>query len=427
MADNRIKELFTRIENGTRAVFESEEYKRFLSVMSKFHRYSFRNSMLILLQNPEATYVAGYRQWQQKFKRQVRKGERGINIIAYAPQKIHKKVTLTDPDGKPLLDADGNVRTEQQEVTIPAFVPAFVFDVSQTEGEPLPEWVGKELTGKITGYSQLLRALQDVSPFPIAFEKMNGNENGYCSPMKQHIGIRIGMSEAQTIKTIIHEITHADLHAPDSLTVSSGKDRHTKEVEAESCAYIVCEKYGIDSSDYTFPYLASWSSGKELDELHASLDTIQKQAADLIDRIDQRLLELQNLQLDEKAAAEKLDQFVTKYAPPSFDRPYPFSIADQAERREILAAGIRNNAEYLSTIGKDICNEIGSQAGLFRMAAEADRQWRDVRAVLSNFQPSPLPPSTQKASIQDRLTAAIAASAAQPVCGTNQKQREEIR
>ncbi len=415
----KVQALFTQIEDGTRAVFESEAYTKYLTVMSKFHSYSFRNSLLILLQNPQATYVSGYRAWQQKFHRQVRKGEKGICIVAYAPKKIHKTVALVNSDGKPLLDTEGNQRTERKEIVIPSFVPAFVFDVSQTDGEPLPEWIGKELQGKVSGYALLLQALQDVSPFPISFEEMDADKNGYCSPADRHIGIRVGMSEAQNIKTIIHEITHADLHAPDGLTVGSGKDRRTKEVEAESCAFIVCEKYGIDSSDYTFPYLASWSSSKDLSELHASLDAIQKQAADLIDRIDRRILELQDLQLDEKAAAEKLDSFVCKFAPPDFDRPYPFSIGDADRRKELLAAGIRNNAAYLSTIGQDICNAIGSKSGLFALVSAAERQWRDVRAVLATFQPAPT-----KASIHMRLDAAITTS--RTSTKTPEKKKEEV-
>lgn len=244
--NDKLKELLEQAEQGTKAVFESENYRNYLATMSKFHSYSFRNSLLILMQKPEATHVAGYAAWKKKFNRQV-----------------------------------------------PSYVPVSVFDVSQTEGEPLPQLVN-ELNGSVEAYQDLMQAIRDVSPFPVSFEEIQGGAKGFCDPVTQRIVIQQGMSEAQSVKTAIHEVTHADLHAPEqNLILADRTDRRTREIEAESTAFVVCEHYGIDTSDYTFPYLASWSSSKELAELQSSLETIQKQAGDLIDKIDTRLTELQ--------------------------------------------------------------------------------------------------------------------------------------
>lgn len=290
--ENKVQQLTEKLEQGIKDVFESENYKDFLKFMSKFHNYSYGNTLLILMQKPEASLVAGYKTWQNKFKRQVKRGERGIAILAPAPYKTVKTVEKIDPDTKkPILDQDGKPVLEEREVTYCKFKVVHVFDISQTEGEPVP-FIEDELTGDVANYDLLFESLRSVSPFPIFFEEIQGMAKGYCSPKERKIVLRPGMDQAQNIKTAIHEITHADLHAEDALTMAK-RDRNTEEVQAESVAFIVCSHYGIDASDYSFNYLANWSSGKELKELKQSLDTIQRQAADLIDRIDKKFFELQ--------------------------------------------------------------------------------------------------------------------------------------
>lgn len=294
----QIADLLQKAEQGIKDIFESDRYKEYLSTMSKFHNYSFRNTLLILMQKPEASYVAGYVAWKEKFNRQVQKGEKGIQIIGYTPKKIQEEVPKKDKvTGNDILDTNGKPQLDIITRQIPYFTPVYVYDVSQTDGEPLPKLVN-ELDGSVETYNSLMDALKEVSPYPIEFEAIKGGTRGYCDPVKQKIAIKEGMSEAQTIKTAIHEITHADLHAPElNLSLAEKTDRNTKEVEAESTAFVVCSHYGIDTSDYSFGYLASWSSDKELKELQNSLETIQKQAGELIDRIDTRLAELQTEQL----------------------------------------------------------------------------------------------------------------------------------
>ena len=295
----QVQDLLKQAEDGARAVFESENYRNYLATMSKFHDYSFRNTLLIYMQKPEATYVAGYVAWQKNFKRQVRKGEKGIQIVGYAPKNVNQEQEKRDEQGNPVIGVDGKPETEIVTRKIPYFTTVYVYDISQTDGAPIPRLVN-ELDGSVDAYNDLMFALREVSPFPIVFEDIKGGANGYCSPLQQKIAVRQGMSEAQTVKTTIHEITHADLHAPEiEATLENKKDRRTKEVEAESTAFIVCNHYGIDTSDYSFGYLASWSSTKELTELQSSLETIQKQANELIDRIDNRLTELQKDRLIE--------------------------------------------------------------------------------------------------------------------------------
>lgn len=288
-----IDNMFSQIETGVKEVFESEKYKKYLTTMSKFHQYSFRNSLLIALQNPNATVVAGYGSWKKKFNRQVLKGEKGIQILGYTPRKITKEQELTDKNGHTVYDLNGEAKKEKITKEIPSFTPVYVFDVSQTEGEPLPELIN-ELNGSIENYNSLFEALKEVSPFPVEFENIAGGSKGYCDPVNKKIAIKEGMSEVQTIKTLIHEITHADLHAPElNLNFNEQTDTRSREIEAESTAFVVSSHYGIDTSDYSFGYLASWSSSKELDELQNSLGKIQEQANNLIERIDSRLEELQ--------------------------------------------------------------------------------------------------------------------------------------
>jgi len=289
----KMKELTDKLEQGIKDIYESDRYKNYLAVMSKFHSYSFRNSLLIMLQKPEATHVAGFNAWKNNFNRYVNKGEKGLQILAPTPYRVKVEMEKIDPKTQtPILDNSGKPVTELVEITKPAFRPVYVFDVSQTSGEPLPQLI-TELTGNVSQYPAFFESLKSVAPFPIQFEDIQSGAKGYCDPLNQKIAIKTGMSEIQNIKTAIHEITHSDLHA-DSVNLSMGerKDRRTKEVEAESVAFVVCNHYGIDTSNYSFAYVASWSSNRELNELKSSLDTIQKQAAELIDRIDTRFTEL---------------------------------------------------------------------------------------------------------------------------------------
>lgn len=300
----RIKNLLAQADTGIKEVFESERYKKYLSFYAQFHRYSFRNAMLIQSQLPQATYVAGYNAWQKTFNRQVQKGETGIAILGYSPRKVTQDVGVLDNRGRPVMGADGQPKTEKVEKTVPAFVPVYVYDVSQTKGEPLPTLVN-ELQGSTREYDNLVTALKEISPFPIEFEKISGDVKGYCDFSNRRIAVNEGMSQVQTIKTIIHEITHVDLHMPDTkLTRDERPDRMTREVEAESTAYVVCSHYGIDTSEYSFPYLASWSSSKELPELQASLERIQRQTVYMLDKVDARMEELSKDYTKELTAAQ---------------------------------------------------------------------------------------------------------------------------
>ena len=345
----QVREITGKLEQGIKELFESERFKEYLRTMSKFYHYSFSNTLLIAMQKPEATYVAGYTSWQRNFDRQVMKGEKGIKILAPAPYKAKEEREKIDPSTqKPVLDADGKPITETVEVMRPAFKVVSVFDISQTDGKELPDIIVDELSGSVENYAAFFEALKQESPVPISFEDIPGGAKGYFSPVENRIAIQEGMSEIQTIKTAIHEIAHAKLHSIDQpepeptwkiVMISDGgtkrdflsgfaseaeanaaaehegwrfvdenrfewrleveedtsavqdmrKDRHTKEVEAESVAYTVCQRYGIETSDYSFGYIAGWSSGKETKELKGSLETIRKTAAEMIDSIDAKL------------------------------------------------------------------------------------------------------------------------------------------
>lgn len=283
----RVEKLFSRIEVGIKAVFEGDNYRNYLSTMAKFHRYSYRNSLLIQAQSPNATKVAGYKAWQTNFNRQVRKGEQGIQILGYTPRTVYTLEQKLGPNGAPILDKDGNPVMENVPHKIPAYIPVYVYDISQTVGDPLPEIV-YNLEGDTAIYQDLMSACSRVSPYPIEFEDIPGAVRGYCDDEDKRIAIRNGLSQVHTIKTAIHELTHATLHS----TAPVSLDRGTEEVQAESVAFIVCDHYGIDTSDYSFPYLATWSRNHELKTLHNSLDTIQRHSAFLIDQLDTQLKEL---------------------------------------------------------------------------------------------------------------------------------------
>ena len=292
----RLQQITAGIEQGIKELFESEKYMRYLSVMSRFHRYSVNNTMLIYMQKPDATLVAGYNKWKNQFERHVKRGEHGITIIAPTPFKKKIEEQKLDPDTKaPMLDQDGKVIMEEREVEIPMFRPVKVFDVSQTDGKPLPE-LASSLSGNVQNYEAFMEALRRSAPVPLSVEPMAANMDGYFSPDQQRIAIRAGMSEVQTVSAAVHEIAHSKLHnyakAQEEAARAGDKeppkkkDRNTEEVEAESISYAVCQYYGIQTGENSFGYIANWSQGKELPELRASLETINKAAGELIADID---------------------------------------------------------------------------------------------------------------------------------------------
>ena len=292
---DRMKEITDRLETGIQELFESERYKAYLTSMAKFHSYSFNNTLLIAMQGGQL--VAGYNKWRDDFHRNVKKGEKAIKILAPAPFKAKKEVPKLDAQGKQVIGRDGKPVTEVQEVQVPAFKIVSVFDVSQTEGEPLPSLGVEELTGGVEQYQDFFKALEQTSPVPIGFEDIPGGSHGYYHLTEKRIAIQEGMSELQTVKTAIHEIAHSKLHAIDPEATPAEQaarpDSRTREVQAESVAYAVCQHYGLDTSDYSFGYVAGWSSGKDLQELRASLETIRATAHELITAIDGHLAELQ--------------------------------------------------------------------------------------------------------------------------------------
>ena len=303
----KMKEITDRLEQGITELFDSERYKEYLKVMSRFHNYSFNNTLLIAMQKPDASLVAGFTAWKNNFQRNVIKGEKGIKIIAPSPFKVKQQMEKIDPHTrKPVMGKDGKPVMEEKEVTIPAYKVVSVFDVSQTEGKELPDIAVDELTGDVDRYKDFFIALEKTSPVPIGFEKITGGAHGYYHLEDKRIAIDEGMSELQTLKTAIHEIAHAKLHDIDLNAPKDEQqprvDRRTREVEAESVAYTVCQHYGLDTSDYSFGYVAGWSSGRELAELKGSLETIRSTAAEIINSIDEHIAQIQKEQDKEQAA-----------------------------------------------------------------------------------------------------------------------------
>ena len=293
----KVQEITEKLEQGIKELFESEKYKTYLNTMSKFHNYSFNNTMLIAMQKPDATLVAGFKAWQKNFDRHVKKGEKGIRILAPAPYKIKEEQEKLDPvTGEIMLDKNGMPITEEVEIKIPAFRVVPVFDVSQTDGKELPDIGVNELSGSVEDYEDFMQALTEVSPVPITYEDIEGEVKGYFHTTDHRIAIQEGMSQSQTVKTAIHEVAHAKLHDRErnqDIDAVLDKDRNTQEVEAESVAYTVCQHFGIDTSDYSFGYIAGWSSDRDMKELKSALDTIRKTASELITGIEDRLAELQ--------------------------------------------------------------------------------------------------------------------------------------
>lgn len=305
----KVQEITEKLEQGIKELFESEKYKTYLNTMSKFHNYSFNNTMLIAMQKPDATLVAGFKAWQKNFDRHVKKGEKGIRILAPAPYKIKEERDKIDPVTQELLlDKDGNPQKEEVEITIPAFRAVSVFDVAQTDGKPIPELAAKELLSDVEGYQDMIRAVEAISPVPIELEEIAGDSKGYYDREAKRIAVQENMSEGQTLKTMIHEVAHSKLHSKEvEQDEQMKKDRNTKEVEAESIAYTVCQHFGVDTSDYSFGYIAGWSSGRDTKELRASMDTIRRTASELITGIEEQLQELQrNREVSQEQTKESI-------------------------------------------------------------------------------------------------------------------------
>ena len=335
----KLKEITDRLEQGITELFDSERYKEYLRVMSKFHNYSFNNTLLIAMQKPDASLVAGFSAWKNNFGRNVMKGQKGIKIIAPSPFKIRQEVEKIDPHTqKPIIGKDGKPVTEEKEIKIPAYKVVSVFDVSQTEGKELPDIAVDELTGDVDRYKDFFAALEKTSPVPIAFENIEGGSHGYYHLEDKRIAINEGMSELQTLKTAIHEIAHAKLHDIDLNAPKDEQqphvDRRTREVEAESVAYTVCQHYGLDTSDYSFGYVAGWSSGRELSELKSSLETIRSAAAEIINSIDENLAELQKAQDKEQTAGQEQPTREEQAAPKEQPQPEALTKADTAGKEK---------------------------------------------------------------------------------------------
>ena len=402
----KLKEITDRLEQGITELFDSERYKEYLRVMSKFHNYSFNNTLLIAMQKPDASLIAGFTAWKNQFQRNVKKGEKGIKIIAPSPFKIKQEMEKIDPQTqKPVIGRDGKPVTEEKEITIPAYKVVSVFDVSQTEGKELPDIAVDALTGDVEQYSDFFAALEKTSPVPIGFEKIEGGAHGYYHLEDKRIALDEGMSELQTLKTAIHEIAHAKLHDIDLNAPKDEQqprvDRRTREVEAESVAYTVCQHYGLDTSDYSFGYVAGWSSGRELAELKSSLETIRSAAADIINSIDGHIAELQKQHEAEKAApdlAAVQEQQSEKTDPPLTDL-------------QKKAAAITEKYEALSTQEKIgvIAQAFGGTAGRIE-TSPCTGKWRgtsDISIRFDNgaslFLGNRLTPKAKTAAVQREL------------------------
>ena len=402
----KLKEITDRLEQGITELFDSERYKEYLRVMSKFHNYSFNNTLLIAMQKPDASLIAGFTAWKNQFQRNVKKGEKGIKIIAPSPFKIKQETEKIDPQTqKPVIGRDGKPVTEEKEITIPAYKVVSVFDVSQTEGKELPDIAVDALTGDVEQYSDFFAALEKTSPVPIGFEKIEGGAHGYYHLEDKRIALDEGMSELQTLKTAIHEIAHAKLHDIDLNAPKDEQqprvDRRTREVEAESVAYTVCQHYGLDTSDYSFGYVAGWSSGRELAELKSSLETIRSAAADIINSIDGHIAELQKQREAEKAApdlAAAQEEQSEKAAPPLTDL-------------QKKAAAIAEKYEALSTQEKIgvIAQSFGGTAGRIE-TSPCTGKWRgtsDISIRFDNgaslFLGNRLTPKAKTAAVQREL------------------------
>ena len=407
---DRMKEITDRLETGIQELFESERYKAYLTSMAKFHSYSFNNTLLIAMQGGQL--VAGYNKWRDDFHRNVKRGEKGIKILAPAPYKVKKEVPKLDEQGQPVMDKDGNPVTEKKEIQVPAFKIVSVFDVSQTEGEPLPSIGVDELAGNVEQYEDFFKALEQTSPVPMAFEDIPGGSHGYYHLTEKRIAIQENMSELQTLKTAIHEIAHAKLHAIDpEAPVTEQADRpdsRTREVQAESVAYAVCQHYGLDTSDYSFGYVAGWSSGKDLKELRASLETIRATAHELITTIDGHLAELQQQRQAQQAVEQTVEQAAEQPAPDSVFSKLPpeqqqeMTDSVKAMLQTLIDADVKSTGEVTQGTLDAIQTQgfvLSGDGTLQRAEAQPEPQpWNGIDGLLNNKPIMPEATPTERAN-----------------------------
>ena len=393
---DRMKEITDRLETGIQELFESERYTAYLTSMAKFHSYSFNNTLLIAMQGGQL--VAGYNKWRDDFHRNVKRGEKGIKILAPAPYKVKKEMPKLDEQGQPVMDKDGKPLTEVQETQVPAFKIVSVFDVSQTEGEPLPSIGVDELAGNVEQYEDFFKALEQTSPVPMAFEDIPGGSHGYYHLMEKRIAIQENMSELQTLKTAIHEIAHAKLHAidPDAPVTKQADrpDSRTREVQAESVAYAVCQHYGLDTSDYSFGYVAGWSSGKDLKELRVSLETIRATAHELITTIDGHLAELQQQRQAQQAVEQTVEQAAEQPAPDSVFSKLPpeqqqeMTDSVKAMLQTLIDADVKSTGEVTQGTLDAIQTQgfvLSGDGTLQRAEAQPEPQpWNGIDGLLNN-------------------------------------------
>ena len=354
-----IEEIGKKLEQGVKDIFNGENFKKYLAFCAKLPRYSVNNQILIMMQKPEARMCQSYTGWKE-MKRFVKKGEKGIRIMAPAPYKMQQEQDKKDDRGNKVLDKDGEPVKETVEVTVNAYKPVSTFDISQTEGEPVPMPGIDELTGAVEGYKDLLAAIQEVVPVPISFEQIESGAKGFYHLEENRIAIQEGMSEAQTVKTLLHEASHQALHSREALEQSGeSKSKNQKETEAESVAYVVCQHYGIDTSDYSFPYVATWSQDKDVPELKASLDTIRRTAAGLITKIDEKLQE-KTAQKDKERYAEVIDAEIPFEGPEvpkpegfiEIEPPVEFPKGQQKEHQKAVETPAEKKEEKEKSIEK---------------------------------------------------------------------------
>ena len=407
---DRMKEITDRLETGIQELFESERYKAYLTSMAKFHSYSFNNTLLIAMQGGQL--VAGYNKWRDDFHRNVKRGEKGIKILAPAPYKVKKEMPKLDEQGQPVMDKDGKPLTEVQETQVPAFKIVSVFDVSQTEGEPLPSIGVDELAGNVEQYEDFFKALEQTSPVPMAFEDIPGGSHGYYHLTEKRIAIQENMSELQTLKTAIHEIAHAKLHAidPDAPVAEQADrpDSRTREVQAESVAYAVCQHYGLDTSDYSFGYVAGWSSGKDLKELRASLETIRATAHELITTIDGHLAELQQQRQAQQAVEQIVEQAAEQPAPDSVFSKLPpeqqqeMTDSVKAMLQTLIDADVKSTGEVTQGTLDAIQSQgfvLSGDGTLQRAEAQPEPQpWNGIDGLLNNKPIMPEATPTERAN-----------------------------